>query len=60
MPEHKQPQFNLDALLGEIPEDEQVCRTSPRILTQDDIRRLIDESRSRKQQTRLGASSHEE
>jgi hypothetical protein len=59
MPEAKQPRFDLDALLAEIPEDEQVCRTAPRILTQDDIRRLIEESRRRKKQTRSQASPHE-
>jgi hypothetical protein len=60
MPEAKQPQFNLDALLAEIPGDEQLCRTSPRILTQDDIRRLIEESRRRKKPTRSKVSPHEE
>lgn len=60
MPKAKQPQFDLDALLAEIPEDEKVCRAAPRILTQDDIRRLIEESRRRKQQSRAEDSPHEE
>jgi hypothetical protein len=59
MPEAKQPHFDLDALLAEIPGDEQVCRTAPRILTQDDIRRLIEESRRRKKQIRSKVSPHE-
>lgn len=60
MPEAKQPHFDLDAILAEIPEDEKVCRAAPRILTQDDIRRLIEESRRRKKQTRSKVSPHEE
>ena len=60
MPEVKQPRFNLDALLAEIPEDELACRAAPRILSQDDIRRLVEESRRRKKQTRSKVSPHEE
>jgi len=60
MPEVEHPRFNLDALLAEIIEDEQVCRTAPRILSQDDIRRLIEESRRRKKQAGSKVSPHEE
>ncbi len=56
----KQTPFDLDALLGEIPEDEQVCRAAPRILSQDDIRRLIEDNRRRKKQTGSKARPHEE
>jgi hypothetical protein len=60
VPELKQQRFDLDALLAEIPGDEQVCRTVPRILSQDDIRRLIEESRRRKKQAGSKVSPHEE
>lgn len=59
MPEVKLTRFNLDALLAEIPEDELVCRTAPRILSQDDIRRLIEASSRRKKQTGSKVSIHE-
>jgi hypothetical protein len=60
MPEAKPLRLSLDALLAEIPEDEQVCRTPPRLLSQADIRRLIEDSRRRKQQMSTQVSSHEE
>jgi hypothetical protein len=60
VPELTQPRFDLDTLLAEIPEDEQVCRAVPRLLSQDDIRRLIQDSRRRKKQTGSKASLHED
>lgn len=45
--------FDLDVLIAEIREDEKVCRAAPRILSQEDIRRLIEDSYRRKQQMRL-------
>ena len=60
MPEANPLRLSLDALLAEIPEDEQVCRTPPRILSQDDIRRLIEDSRRRKKQLSSQVSPHEE
>jgi hypothetical protein len=60
MLEVKQPRFDLDALLAEIPEDELVCRTAPRVLSQDDIRRLVEESRRRKNRTSSKVPPHEE
>ena len=60
MPEHKHQRFDLDALLAEISEDEAVCRAVPRILSQEDIRRLIEDSRRRKQAKSSKVSSHEE
>lgn len=59
MPEPKQPCFDLDAMLAEIPEDEAVCRAVPRILSQADIRRLIEESRRRKEQAGSGLPQDE-
>jgi len=58
--EAKLRHFDLDSLLAEIPEDEAVCRAVPRILSQDDIRRLIEDSRRRKEQAGPKASPHEE
>ena len=60
MPEHKHQRFDLYALLAEISEDEAVCRAVPRILSQEDIRRLIEDSRRRKQASSSKVSSHEE
>ena len=60
VPKTKSHRFDLDALLAEIPEDEAVCRAVPRILSQDDIRRLIEDSRRRKQPSGSKVSSHEE
>ncbi len=60
MPESKPQRFDLDALLAEIPEDEAVCRAVPRILSQADIRRLIEESRRRKDKAGSQFSPHEE
>jgi hypothetical protein len=57
--EPKPPRFDLDALLAEIPQDEAVCRTAPRLLSQDDIRRLIEESRRRKERAAPRVSPHE-
>ena len=56
----QQLRFDLDALLAEIAEDEKVCRTVPRILSQEDIRRLIEDSRRRKKQACPKVSLHEE
>ena len=44
---------------AEIPQDEAVCRTAPRLLSQDDIRRLIEESRRRKERAAPRVSPHE-
>jgi hypothetical protein len=60
MPEAKRANFDLDAMLAEIPEDEAVCRAVPRILTQADIRRLIEESRRHQQPLSSGGSANEE
>jgi hypothetical protein len=60
MPEVPRPRFDLDALLAEIREDELVCRPAPRVLSQDDIRRLVEESRRRRNQTSSKVTPDEE
>ena len=60
MPKLNPYHFDLDALLAEIPKDEAVCRTVPRILSQADIRRLIEESRRRREQAGAKVPPHEE
>lgn len=39
--------FDLDALLLEIVDDQEVDREARRMLSQDDIQRLVEESRRR-------------
>lgn len=56
----KQPRYNLDTLLAEIPEDEAICRAVPRILSQADIKRLIESSRLRREKALAKGSPHEE
>ena len=56
----KQPRYNLDTLLAEIPEDEAICRAVPRILSQADIKRLIESSRRRREKALAKGSPHEE
>jgi len=41
--------YDLDSLLAEIAEDEKVDREARRILSQDDIRRLVEDSRRRRE-----------
>ena len=49
MPETKQSPHNLDALLAEIIEDAKVDREARRLLSQADIRQLVEESRRRRE-----------
>ena len=49
MPETKQSPYDLDALLAEIIEDAKVDREARRLLSQDDIRQLVEESRRRRE-----------
>lgn len=49
MSEVKPPRYNLDQVLAEIAEDRKVDRSAKRILTQDDIRRLVEENRRRRE-----------
>ena len=49
MPDTKPSPFDLDAVLAEIAEDEKVDCESKRILSHDDIRQLVEESRRRRQ-----------
>ncbi len=49
MPDTDPPPFNLDALLAEIAEDEKVDCEAKRTISQEDIRRLVEESRRRRQ-----------
>ena len=41
--------YDLDAMLEEIAADEKVDREARRILSQEDIRRLVDETRRRRE-----------
>jgi hypothetical protein len=47
MPDPTPPPYNLRELLAEIDADEKVDRAARRILTQEDIRRLVEETRRR-------------
>jgi len=49
MSEKHAPQFQLEAMLAEIAEDEKVDRAARRLLSQADIQRLIEESRRRRE-----------
>ena len=49
MPNSDQPLFNLDTLLVEIAEDEKADYQAKRILSHDDIRRMVEDSRRRRQ-----------
>jgi hypothetical protein len=49
MLEADKPRFNLDAILAEIAEDEKVDLGAKRLLSQEDIRRLVEESRRRRE-----------
>jgi hypothetical protein len=49
MPANERPLFNLDALLAEIAEDEKADCQAKRILSHDDIRKMVEESRRRRQ-----------
>ena len=42
--------YDLDTLLAEIAEDEKADRGAKRILSQEDIQRLVEESRRRRQE----------
>lgn len=42
------PLYDLDALRAEIAEDELVDREARQMLSQDDIKRLVEESRRRR------------
>jgi hypothetical protein len=44
-------QFNLDDVLAEIAEDQKVDREARRLLSQDDIQKLIEESRRRRERS---------
>ncbi|HOW64925.1 MAG TPA: hypothetical protein PK256_06525 [Verrucomicrobiota bacterium] len=47
MSDHEHLPFDLDAMLSEIADDQKVDREARRLLSQDDIRRLIEKSRRR-------------
>ncbi len=49
MPPSKSTTYDLDALLAEIAEDEKVDRDAGRMLSQEDIRKLVEESRRRRE-----------
>ncbi len=50
MPEPEPTFYDLDTLLAEIAEDEKIDRAAKRLLSQEDIQRLVEESRRRRQQ----------
>lgn len=52
MPDSEPAPYNLDALLAEILEDEKVDRATRRLLSQEDIRKLVEESRRRREAER--------
>jgi|WetSurMetagenome_2_1015567.scaffolds.fasta_scaffold977083_2 hypothetical protein len=49
MPDTDPLLYDLDSLLAEIAEDEKIDREAKRILTQEDIKRLVEESRRRRE-----------
>lgn len=49
MQDKARPLFNLDAVLAEIAEDEKADCQAKRILSHDDIRKMVEESRRRRQ-----------
>lgn len=55
------PLFDLDSLLFDIMEDEQVDRSARRLLTRDDIKKLIEEKRRlRRELAKRREIKHEE
>jgi len=55
------PLFDLDSLLFDIMEDEQVDRSARRLLTRDDIKKLIEEKRRlRRELAKRRETKHEE
>ncbi|MCX6925216.1 MAG: hypothetical protein NT154_18695 [Verrucomicrobia bacterium] len=49
MPDTDSSLYDLDFLLAEIAEDEKIDREAKRILSQEDIKRLVEESRRRRE-----------
>ncbi len=55
------PLFDLDSLLFDIMEDEQVDRSARRLLTREDIKKLIEEKRRlRREPAKRRETKHEE
>lgn len=52
MTENGSAHYNLDQVLAEIAEDQKVDRGAKRLLTQEDIQRLVEESRLRRETER--------
>jgi hypothetical protein len=61
MGDSDKPLFDLDSMLFDILEDEKVDRSARRLLTRDDISKLIEEKRRlRREPSRRRSENHEE